>query len=167
VDFWKTTWRSKRDLLSWDLPAAAIIAVLVGLFIDNKTIHDTGQVFLLTAVGALAALLGVIIAGLAIVAALLSDEFAAVLARSRSGIAGDLWPFWLVTALCILGIVIAAGSALFMPQLHYPAMRVLIAAAVFVSSYAFFAAMNLVSLIVLQGGNRAKFLSTRRDPDRP
>jgi hypothetical protein len=102
--FWRTTWRSKRDLLSWDLPLAIIFTVLTGTFVKDATLVKSGQIFFITELGALAALLGVIIAGLAIVVAFLSDDFAQVLAKSKSGIAGDLWPFWLVTALSITGI---------------------------------------------------------------
>jgi hypothetical protein len=166
--FWRTTWRCKRDLLSWDLPVAVVLAAVTEHFLKKPTIVKSAQVFFFTELGALAALLGVIIAGLAIVVAFLSDDFAKVLSGTRSGVAGDLWPFWLVTALCIAGVIVCGAGALFDGQLRIGQTKWLLVLAVFFGTYAFLAAMNLVSLLVLQGANRARLTNAtqqrRADP---
>lgn len=137
------------------------MSLVAGLCVNvsggRSPVHD----FFMAAVGGLAALLAVIIAGLAIIVALLNEEFVGVLADTRSGLAGDLWPFWLVSALCVAGIVTSAMGLLMFISLTATELAIVLGFAVFFGAYALLAALNLVALIIFQGLNRGQQIAGR------
>lgn len=163
--FWSSAWRSRRDFISWDLPFSIVPALIVYFYCTRASITSVEQSFFSLTAGAAAALMGVIIAGLAIVAALMSDVFSAVLKRSTSGVEGDLWPFAYVAALCVATIVTSLLSLLFFAQMTVLESRWSIALATFLALYAFSAAMNLVIFVILQSSNRASLRSETKQDD--
>lgn len=153
--FWLSLWIHRRILLSWDLPAAVVVGAAAGLFLKDATLDESLRVFLVVEAQVLAGLLGVIIAGLAITVAFLHRDFVAVLARTKTGVAGDFFPFWLVAALSATTVLVAGASVLLIQQTTPLQDRMIAIACSFLGSYSLFSTMNLVGFIVLQGNNRA------------
>ena len=85
--------------LNWDLALAAVLTAAGVLFVKSSVIHDVLNGLLTVEFGLIGAVLGVVIAGLAIIVAFLTREYANVLMRSEGGPIGDFWPFWFVAGL--------------------------------------------------------------------
>jgi hypothetical protein len=152
--FWKTMWRNAGYILSWDIFCAAAVTAAGVVFVHGKTLDRVLPSLLAAEFGIIGALLGVVIAGLAIVAGCLSREYAVVLMRSKGGPAGDFWPFWYVAALAAASILSSAVALVVVEQA--PCLqRAAFGVTTFLGSYALLAAVNLVGFVKSQGETRA------------
>ena len=152
--FWRSTWRNRRYLLSWDLPAAAGLGV-ASAFLSHRAISENALTILITEAGILSGILGVIIAGFAISIAFMTRPWVRLLARTTSGVEGDFFPFWLVSALAVVGILVCLTGAVLHSEATRAVQRVIFVISTFFSSYCLFATLNLVGFIASQGSNRA------------
>src|SRR5689334_7503249 len=100
--FFKTTIARRRDLLGWDLVIAAALTAAAVVFVESETLKNVLTELLVAEFGLIGAVLGVVVAGLAIVVAFLSREYAKVLMEAEDAPIGDFWPFWFVAALAAI-----------------------------------------------------------------
>lgn len=152
--FWRSTWRNRRYLLSWDLPAAAGLAG-ASAFLSHRAISQSARTILITEAGILSGILGVIIAGFAISIAFMTRPWMRLLARTTSGVEGDFFPFWFVSTLAVIGILVCLTGAVLHSEASCTEQRVIFVTSTFFSSYCLFATLNLVGFIASQGSNRA------------
>lgn len=154
--YWASLWLHRRGVFwSWDIWTSAALAAAAGIGVRDRTIDQALGNLLLAQTAALAAVLGIVIAGLAIVASQLSRPFLSALSRSTGGIEADFFPFWHLTAVLVVGVAFAGGGYLVLPQATCVQARVVLVATTFFGTYGLFATVNLVALIVGQGVNRA------------
>src|SRR5205823_1795754 len=113
--------------------------------------------------GLIGAVLGVVVAGLAIVVAFLSREYADVITRAKGGALGEFWPFWFVAAAAGAAVVAAGAGLVLIEQVH-SLRRAVFGVTTFLSVYAVVATVNLVAYITQQGVTRARQLSRKPKP---
>lgn len=162
---WKATWRNRRELWSWDLWLAVGLAVLAVCFVKSKVLEANLKPLLLAEFGLIGALLGLVIAGLAIVIGFLGREYAVVIMESERGPSGEFWPFWYVALLAALSIITAGAGVILVAQeecFRKPVFGV----TTFFASYAVLASVNLVAFVKAQGETRAFLLAREWARDR-
>jgi hypothetical protein len=158
--FWKTSWEQRQYWLGWDVVLAGLIAGVGVILVTERTLEKTLSLLLVAEFGLAGALLGVVIAGLAIVVGFLGREYAVLINRSDRGAMGDFWPFWFVAALAATAVVLA-GAGLLLIQQQPCTRRVVFGVTTFFTSYATLATVNLVALVAAQGVSRAWQLAHR------
>jgi hypothetical protein len=159
--FFKATWKQRTQLLGWDLGGALIVTTASVLLVDSGVLSSVLPDLLMAEFGLIGAILGVVIAGLAIVVAFLSRDYAEALARADDGSIGDFWPFWFV-AVISAAAVISAGAGLIIVKQVCGSERAVFGVTTFLSTYAVLATVNLVAFVAQQGVTRVWQL-TRQD----
>jgi hypothetical protein len=161
--FFKTTWKQREQWLGWDLALATAGTAAGVLFVHDASLKRVLPGLLTAEFGLIGAVLGVVIAGLAIVVGFLSREYAQVLMRADDGPIGDFWPFWFVAVIAACA-VIAAGTGLIVIDQVPCLRRTVFGVTTFLSLYTVLATANLVAFVAQQGVTRAWQL-TRQRPD--
>ncbi len=105
--------------------------------------------------GVASALVGIVIAGLAILVAFLSEDYLEVMATAPGGVEADFFPFWFTAAIgvgtiVVNGIAIAVGHSI-----SEISQRALLAGGAWLFLWTLFAMLNLVAFIAAHGSNRA------------
>lgn len=160
----QTTWDQRSHVFNWDLALAAVLTAAGVLFVKSSVIQDVLNGLLTVEFGLIGAVLGVVIAGLAIIVAFLTREYANVLMRSEGGPIGDFWPFWFVAGLAASAIV-AAGAGLVLIDQWPGLQRTVFGVTTFLSTYAVLATVNLVAFVAQQGVTRSWQLTRREEND--
>jgi len=152
--FWGTVAGNARELLGWDLLWALLVASAGALWVSPRTLAHVLPALLSAEFGVIGALLGIVIAGLAVIVGFLSGDYAEVLMRSDGGPAGDFWLFWYVAAVAAASIV-ASGAGLVLAFQEPGWRREIFTATTFLAVYALLASVNLVAFVKAQGETRA------------
>jgi hypothetical protein len=152
--FWKTTWDQRGHWLGWDIVLSAVITAAGVLLIKDSTLKGTMSTLLAAEFGLAGAVLGVVIAGLAIIVGFLGREYAALITESEGGAMGDFWPFWFVAALGATAVIAAGAGLLLIAQVPC-SRRAVFGVTTFFASYATLATVNLVAFVAEQGVTRA------------
>jgi hypothetical protein len=158
--FWKTTWGNKRQIVNWDISVSVALAIGAHFAFRGRSLSSTLPSLLVAEFGVVSALLGLVIAGLAIVVAFMSSDYAAIMMRTEDGPAGEFWPFWYVSALSAVSIIVTGASLLLINE-HPRLTRLAFGLTTLLTSYVLLAAVNLVGFIKSQGETRAWQLSRR------
>jgi hypothetical protein len=163
--FWCTTAANARDLLNWDLLCAAILTGVGAWRITSATLGKVLPTLLVAEFGIVGALLGLVIAGLAIIVGFLGADFSLLLWRAPGGgPMRDFWPFWYVAALSAAAII-ASGAGLLAVEQDASLRHVVFGVTTFVATYAVLAAVNLVGSAATQGETRAYQLARKAEQD--
>jgi hypothetical protein len=144
---------------------AIALTVLGLLTVSGTTLDEKLDQVLIAEFGLIGALLGLVIAGLAIVIGFLGRDYAVVLMKSDGGPSGEFWPFWYVSALAATSII-AAGAGIFAIAEWPCSQKAVFGATTFLSSYAVLASVNLVAFIKAQGETRALMLAREWERER-
>lgn len=156
LSFWQLALANRSQVLrAWDWPAAAGLTFLALLVVELDTLKEALPELLVVEAGLLAGLLGVLIAGFAIIIVFLHRDFVRILARTKGGVVGDFFPFWYIAALAAVAILASGSGVLLVHQATEMQLRILFGVTTFLSSYTLFALVNVVGFITLQGTNRA------------
>lgn len=176
----------KREIIrSWDIAMAFLLAFGLAFFIPRSFFQGNLNALAAAELGVASALVGIILAGLAILAVFLDREYVEILAKTGGGLEEDLFMFWFTAALAVWSIVANVILLLFadrlvnsgipiiihmvhavLPNFHpssifpYPSFnhfyaRVGIALSTWLFLWALFAALNLISFIAGHTSNRA------------
>jgi hypothetical protein len=159
--FWATTWDHKTEIWNWDLLSALALTIGAHFAVMGKPLSATLPTLLVAEFGVAAALLGLVIAGVAVIVAFMSPEHAKVMARTEEGAAGEFWAFWYVAALAA-GAIIVIGASLLLIDEHPHLTRLAFEITTFLTSYVLLASVNLVGFVGVQGETRAWQLAQRR-----
>src|SRR3989442_5802407 len=76
--------------------------------------------------GVAAALLGVVLAGLAIIVVFLNEDYVELLSRVEGGVEADFFPFWFTAALAVVAVVLASVTLIVAERLLPLALRLLV-----------------------------------------
>jgi hypothetical protein len=152
-------------LVNWDLATAGVLVAAGGIFLTTKTLEAELNSLLLAEFGLIGALLGLVIAGLAIVIGFLGREYAVVVMKADGGPSAEFWPFWFVSALAATAIICAGVGIVAVHQ--WPSlMREIFIISSFFSLYAVLASVNLVATVKAQGETRALLLARDWERDK-
>ena len=171
--FWSSVRRFRRKLLSWDAAGAAVAAILVWCVPPDAVIGTMATDIAGAGLAVGSALVGVVVAALAVVVAFMDDEFLALMdegMREDGGVAGQLFPFWFVTATgvgsLLLGMILLVGG-----DLPVEILRGLSAAVAALFVWTALGVLNLVAWVQATGATRAIHargrLGRRHSPDAP
>ena len=112
------------------------------------------------------ALVGVVIAALAVVVAFLDDEFIALMdkaTRKYGGMEGQLFPFWFVTGLGIATILVSVAAICFGQGASNEWMRGLVGLLCWLVVWTALGVLNLVGYIHATGVSRALLIRRRQE----
>ncbi|MFP5343552.1 MAG: hypothetical protein ACLGIJ_11610 [Candidatus Limnocylindria bacterium] len=152
-------------MFSWDFAWALVATILAWYFPTEAQLRTMSEQLGPIAVGVATALIGVVVAGLAVVVAFLDDDFLALIdeaTKRYGGVEGQLFPFWFVTAtgvgatLCAVILILVRETA---PEL---ALRVLFAAVIGLLVWTALGVFNLVASLQATGVSRAIYARSRR-----
>lgn len=154
LGFWRSTWRlgPVRVVRSWDFLWAAALATGSSLAMVYN-VEVGAQVDLAgDLVAVVAALLGVIIAGFAIVAALLGDRYTRLLQRSNTSTIGVLQHFLLIAGLMVASIIATltfkTTAEVLIKNHHLLAEQILLGVMVFLFLWSLFYTIELIKLVL-------------------
>jgi hypothetical protein len=164
--FFATCWLFKSKIVfAWDFVGAVIAAVAAFVLPSDVQVAALSEKLAVSALGVGLALVGVVVAGLAVIVAFLDDEFLAVMDEATErygGVEGQLFPFWFVTGTGVATIILSATVLLTHEILPTLALRlgfVGIAALLVWTSLGVF---NLVAGLQSTGVSRAIYARRRR-----
>lgn len=163
--FFASVWAYRNKIVwSWDFLALAVTVILAYALPTDDQIDELTPVLATASLALGAALVGVVVAGLAVVVALLDDELLSLMeSDATSGrVAGHLFPYWLVTGTGIAAFLL--GLVLLMTHIVVPAewLRVPFAALAGLVVWTALGVFNLVASLQALGINRATLVRGRK-----
>lgn len=161
-----TCWLFRSKIVfSWDFAGAVVAAIAAFVLPGPDQLPDLAAALGGPAVGIATALVGVVVAGLAVVVAFLDDDFLSVMddsTRDYGGIEGQLFPFWFVTATgvgtTLLGVLLLL-TADALPELP---LRILFTTVAALLVWTALGVFNLVASLQATGVTRAIYARGRR-----
>lgn len=164
ASIWRLVWLHKTDvLLSWDL-WLAVAGAMGAIALEPKP--ESVVVFACCAVGVTSAIIGIVLAGLAIVTAFLDRQYVAVLDKAGYGIASEVFCFRYPAALAVVSVALSAFLTVAKDEGWYcSALGWLVPLAVFFFLYTLFVTLNLVAAIGGHMMNRSLQLTSEDQAD--
>lgn len=155
--FWRTAWRHRREvLLSWDIGVSLLVSSLAGVFTPEIAIERNLTYIAGTELGVASVLVGIILAGLAILVVFLNEEYLAILSRTKGGLQADIFPFWFTGALGVLSISFNVLVILFGADLVVGVQRIVLGASTWFFLWTVFAVLNLIAFVAGHVANRSR-----------
>jgi hypothetical protein len=163
--FFASVWLFRDKIVwSWDCLAAAIVLLVAALAPTDEQVEKLADPLGTAAIALGATLVGVVVAGLAVVVAMLDDELLALMdTDEKSGrVPGHMFPYWFVTATGVatflLALLLILGRSALPPVLD----RVIFALVAALLVWTALGVFNLVAALQALGINRARFVRGRR-----
>lgn len=166
--FWASCWYFRDKIVwSWDFGLFLTATLAAAVLPSDKEVSDLLAPLTDAAMVLAAALVGVVVAGLAVVVALLDDELLSLMeGDERSGrVAGHLFPYWFVTATGIATFLLALAIQLFGVVLAPVGVRIGFALVVGLAVWTALGVLNLVGSLNLLAINRALLARIRLGRD--
>jgi hypothetical protein len=162
---WRLMWLHRAEILkSWDFWTALIVAGAATLLHPEP---DTVVAFASIAVGVTSAIIGIVLAALAIVTAFLDRTYVSVLNDAGHGMATEVFGFRYPAAVAVLTVIVSGAIVMTQDETWYcEALRWILPVAVFLFLYTLFITLNLVAAIGGHMMNRAAQLDARENQDR-
>lgn len=159
VGLWRLIWLHGKDiLLSWDLWLAIILAWASTALTPAKA---STVMFATTVAGVASAIIGIVLAALAIVTAFLDAKYVEALDQAGHGVATEVFSFRFPAVIAVSTLVVSAALVLAQDEKWFSsAARWLVPACVFLFLYTLFITLNLVAAIGGHMMNRASQLKT-------
>jgi hypothetical protein len=159
-----------KVLLSPDLWIGALVGVAAWILVPETSLREALNGLTSAGLAVATALVGVVIAALAVVVAFLDDEFIALMDRATSkrygGMEGQLFPFWFVAGLGVGTILLSVGAIAFAQPASVEVMRALVAVLSFLLVWTSLGVLNLVGYIHATGVSRALYIRKKNPPDK-
>lgn len=144
---WRLAWVHRRlVLLSWDLWMSVVLGGLVYWFVQPSAsvLFDVAAV----EVGVASALVGVILAGFAVITAFMDRNYVAVLAATGRGVTPDVFRFRFTATIAVVGILVNVALIVVRNATWLEShLSVALAVSIGLFSYALFATLNLVASV--------------------
>ena len=139
-----------------------IVSILIAHFGDEKILRSIRVDVGIAQVGMGTALLGIVLAGLAILFVFLDEKYIELLQQVSPGTDADLWPFRFTALIAI--ICVAFGMALIL--IGEPSVlifRIVFCLSLWSFSYLLWALWDLISFITGHAKARMKFIQMKKD----
>lgn len=159
--FWYLLWKYRREaLLNAALPLAFIAA---GLTYRYFPIGETDRldVALATVAGVASALLGLVLAGLAIMVGLMNEDYMSVAHRAGRGVIEDFFPFSFTGTVAGLTVLFSTASLVFLPRECEEVVRWVAAGNAFLLVWTLVGSLDLLRFSADIGVTRAELVVPR------
>jgi hypothetical protein len=157
--FFATCWLFKGKIVfSWDFAGAVLGSIAAFVLPSDLQVAGQSESLASSALGVGLALVGVVVAGLAVIVVFLDDEFLSVMDEATEqygGVEGQLFPFWFVTATGVATILLSALLLLTHGALPSLWLRLLFTAVVGLLVWTSLGVFNLVASLQATGVSRA------------
>lgn len=164
IGFWRVSVRHWRDVfLQVDFVAAVVAGVLVAIVPGEHLVADRFSQVLATEAGIGAGLLGLVLAGLALVISFLNDEIMLVLDSEGDGLAEDIWPFSFTAALSAACTIVAVIALAIASNTDERWMRAGLGVSTFLFVWTLFSVLALIRSVHEYGRVRVEHAKGRRD----
>jgi hypothetical protein len=164
--FFATCWLFKSKIVfSWDFAGAVAAVIAASALPSDPQVASLSGSLAGAAIGVGLALVGVVVAGLAVIVAFLDDEFLAVMDEATQrygGVEGQLFPFWFVTGTGVATILLSTLLLLAHEALPSLALRFVFAGVVALLVWTSLGVFNLVASLQATGVSRAIYARSRR-----
>lgn len=153
-----------KVLLSWDFVIAVVAAAVAWWAVPDTDLAEVARSFGPAALGLAAALVGVVVASLAVVVAFLDDDMLALVSRAtrhRGDIDGQLFPYWFVTGTGTGAILAATFLLLLVEVADALVLRILLALTVGLLTWTAVGIFNIVAYLHHLGVSRALLVLAR------
>ena len=158
---WKE-WRARNEWLSWDLYAGLLATGLVlGCSLRIPAIRGSGSSALFAVMGGGLAIAGLVFAGLAVLVALISEEYLAVLRADHRGLDSTWWPYVIVAVVALAAAGTALIASVLWSGLGEVGQAIGLSLPVGLLVWALFGTGQLVVITKFHGEMRAELLSHR------
>jgi hypothetical protein len=168
--FWGALWHHRWWVLS--SPGAYIVALAAAAaayFVPSKQVAESLVPVATAELGIAAALVGVVLAGLAVLVVFLTEEYLELISQlpdPAERFDRIVFPFWLTSGLAVGAVILDLGVILTSDLTNDFARRALLGASTCLFLWALLGTMSLVGLIANHGGNRALQILLRRSSHR-
>lgn len=159
----------EKVLLSPDLWIGLVVGAAAWYFVPEAQIKTALDGLTSAGLAVAATLVGVVIAALAVMVSFLSEEFIALMDRATEkygAMEGQLFPFWFVTGLGILTVLLSVGTIAFAQAADPAVRRVLVGVLTGLLVWTSLGVLNLVGYIHHTGVSRA-ILARKKFPGPP
>jgi hypothetical protein len=160
-----------KVLLSWDVWIALATGLAAYFVVAEDAAGSVLQRLAGSGVAVSSALVGVVIAALAVIVAFLDDEFAALIDSATEdgygGMEGQLFPFWFVTGLGVFTILTSVAVTAFASNPNAIIARVLVGVLSFLLVWTALGVFNIVAYLHATGVSKALWISRRSKGRRP
>ena len=157
-----------KVVLSWDLWIAVAAGAAAIYFVPDTELRPALTGLTSAGLAVATALVGVVIAALAVVVAFLDDDFIALMDKATQkygGMEGQLFPFWFVTGLGVTTILMSVAAIAFGQDASTGWARALVGVLTCLLVWTALGVLNLVSYIHATGVSRALLIRRRREAD--
>ena len=155
-----------KVVLSWDLWIGVVAGIVAWVLVADADAPGVLQRLTGAGIAVSSALVGVVIAALAVIVAFLDEEFTALIDRATEtrygGMEGQLFPFWFVTGLGILTVLVSVGITAFGAGAADWIERVLVGVVTFLLVWTALGVFNVVSYLHATGVSKALWIRKKR-----
>lgn len=161
-EFWTILFAYKRHIFLHPYFGLAVaVGVVAALLADDSILQQRYTMLLgIAASISVSALLGMVLAGLAVVVTLTSDELLAIAARVGRGVVEDYFPFSLAASVAVMTTAVSVLFLIFTPKDDMVAMRIGIGLSMALFVWALLNVLALVRFVAQRGITRAIQAST-------
>jgi hypothetical protein len=145
-------------LIAWDIVWAIVIAGVGGWPVPDEQINSELGGLLTVEAALIIAVLGIVIAGLAIIVSWLTRDYVALLDRTRFKEDGEFFPFWYVGSISVVAVTGSLIGLFLRHDSGAAGERAIFVTTTFLAAYALFASAGLLGFLVNTGRNRALLL---------
>ena len=163
--FFATCWLFRSKIIfSWDFALAVAVGLVAYFLVSDENLPAVADNAAVAGFAVAAALVGVVVAALAVLVAFMDDEFLILMdeATARYGsIEGQLFPFWFVTGTGVGAILTATAISVAGDSLNLVVLRILAAVALGLVVWTAVGVFNLVAQLQATGVSRAIFVRSK------
>lgn len=168
--FWVLLWENRRNVF-WrvDLFFSAVLAAVISVCVDDYTLQERYQLILSTTGAATIGLLGLTLAGLALLVAHVNENLLRISQKIGRGVIEDYFPFSLTASVAVSTALVSLSMLAVTPNDNVLVMRIGAGVSIGLFSWTLFHILSLVRNLAQHGINRALLASaddeTKREPD--
>lgn len=167
--FWAMLWENRRNVfLRVELLISTAVAVAVAAFVDDSTLQERYPMILSMTGAASIGLLGLTLAGLALLVALANENLLRLSQSLKRGVVEDYFPFSLASLVAVITVLVSLCLLAFTPKNEVFLMRIGAGFSIGLFSWTLFHILSLVRYLAQHGINRALLASageeTKQEP---
>ena len=154
-----------KVVMSWDLWIGLAAGAAAVYFVPDAQLRNALDGLTSAGLAVATALVGVVIAALAVVVAFLDDEFIALMdkaTRKYGGMEGQLFPFWFVSGLGVTTILVSVAAIAFGQDASKEWARGLVGVLTLLLVWTALGVLNLVGYIHATGVSRALLIRRKK-----
>lgn len=155
--------RWKGVVFYWDTIMAIVVGGLLGGLPDYVAKDWLFWRLLWIEIAAASALLGIVLAGIAITLSLMRDELLEFLAQQGRGLREEVWPFWFTAVLAVAAILSGLVSIALFTDAHIVLVRGAVAVVTFLATWAVMSVLSLIDVLAGYAEIRVAYGKYRRE----